>query len=269
MAAKRASPPERWAALFVEGANVLTPRGRNDLQELWRFQCQIVSVFPPDHLDVYGFTKQQIVIMDPLHAALPGAGKIPLDVFIEREFKKKPFDILVIAFDAHPKNQAIPLVEGQTFPCLRVEKDFVLTHLAASKVLPQRFRNAARRLLNHYGMNRAAPRASVRPPLGEVELVYMEPTFEGLLLQDTAALRGVFGLQKTPKDWPALPYTEDRPDFALRKIVNAYHRRGPKYLRLTYDSAKHAWAQEILRNAAPTSPIWAHAIVQRLIKVLV
>jgi len=256
-------------ALFVEGANKQTPRGRDDLQELWRFLCGNISVFPTDRIDVYGFTKQQIVIMDPARAGMPGAAKIPLDVFIERAFQKQAFDRLVIAFDAYPANQAIPLVDGQAFPCLRVEKDFVLSRLAESRVLPEPFRDAAAQLLAHYVANRAAPRAGVRPPFGEVELVYMGPIFEAMLLQDVTALRTVFGLKKAPASWPALPYAGDRPDFALRKIVNAHHRKGPEYLRLSYDAAKHAWAQEILRNAPETSAIWEHAIAQRLTKVLV
>jgi hypothetical protein len=104
--------------------------------------------------------------------------------------------------------------------------------------------------------------------MGEVELVYMDPTFEAMLLQDSAALRCVFGLDRAPRGWPSLPYAEDRPDFALRKIVNDHCRSGPSYLRVRYDAAKHAWAQEILRSAAPTSAIWDHDIVKRLGKLL-
>lgn len=269
MAKMRAEKDDGRVALFVEGVNRETPRGRDDLQELWRFLCGNISAFPPDRIDVHGFTKQQIVIMNPSHATMPGAAKIPLDVFIERTFKKQAFDRLVIAFDAHPANQEIPLVEGQTSPCLRVEKDTVLSHLATSRVLPKPFRTAAARLLAHYAKNRAAPRVRARPPIGEVELVYMDPMFEAMLLQDVAALRATFGLKRAPKDWPVLPYADDRPDFALRRIVNEHRLAGPGYLRLPYDAAKHAWAQELLRNAVETSAIWKHAIVQRLTKVLV
>jgi hypothetical protein len=150
-----------------------------------------------------------------------------------------------------------------------VEKDFVLSHLAASRVLPETFRAAAEQLLDHYAENRAIPRVCARPPLGEVELVYMNPTFEAMLLQDVKALRAVFKLKKAPADWPTLPYTDDRPDLALPMIVNKHRLAGPEYLRLPYKAAKHAWAQEILRNAVETSAIWEHAIVQRLTKVLV
>lgn len=269
MGTTRAKRSERRVALFVEGVNRETPRGRDDLLELWRFLCGSISAIPSDRIDVHGFTKQQIVIMNPSHAAMPGAAKIPLDVFIERAFKKQAFDRLVIAFDAHPANQEIPLVEGQTSPCLRVEKDAVLSRLATSRLLPEPFRTAAARLLAHYAENRAAPRARARPPIGEVELVYMDPMFEAMLLQDITALRAAFGLKRAPTGWPALPYADDRPDFALRKIVNEHRHAGPEYLRLPYDAAKHAWAQEILRNAVETSAIWKHAIVQRLTKVLI
>ena len=268
MAARRANPPERRVALFVEGTTVLTPRGRNDLAELWRYQCSQISSLPPDRLDVLGFSKQQIVLMDAAHAHMAGAGKVPLDVAIERQYRRQAFDDLVIAFDAHPANQAIRLVEGDELPCLRHEKDFVLERLAASEILPAAFRAAAQRLLRHYAANRARPRADTRPPIGQVELVYMDPTFEAMLLQDCAALRRVFGLASAPGGWPSLPFAEDRPDFALRKIVNEHRRTGPNHLRLTYDAAKHAWAQEILRNARPSSPIWAHDIATRLGKVL-
>jgi hypothetical protein len=266
--ATRRSPAQRRIGFFVEGTRALTPRDRDDLLELWRYQCSRVSSFPPAQLDVYGFSKQQIVIMDPAHAAMPGAGKIPLDVAIEQRFNARPFQDLVIAFDAYPANQAIRLDPREPCPCLRVEKDFVLRRFVASKILPPQFRVSAGRLLTRYQANRGQPRAPTRPPLGEVELIYMEPTFESLLLQDESALRRVFGLRRTPNTWPALPHTGDRPDFVLREIVNKHRKAGPNHLRLLYDAAKHAWAQEVLRNALQTSAIWEHAIADRLRKVL-
>lgn len=262
-------PTERRIALFVEGTNLPTPRNRDDLVELWRHQCGVLSAFPRDHLDVYGFTKQQIVIMSPEHdVRLPGAGKIPLDVMIERRHREKPFDGLVIAFDAYPANQAIALQPPLQTPCLRVEKDFVLRWLARSKILPQQFRDQAACLLAHYDANRALPRAAARPPMGELELLYMDPTFEALVLEDPGALRAVFGFKKTPTTWPALPPSGSRPDFVLRTIVQAHHKIGPKHLRLRYDAAKHAWAHEILKHAAVGSAIWQHPIAARLKKVL-
>jgi hypothetical protein len=256
-------------ALFVEGLNAPTPIVRDDLQQLWRYQCEKVSTLPPDQLDVYGFTKMQIVFMGSAGEKIRAAGKVPLDIAIERAFNKRAFASLVVAFDAHPKNQAITLVEDVKLPCLRLEKDFVLERFAESKILPAPFREAAHRLRAHYEVTRAKPRPRGRPPIGDVEVVYMDPTFEAMLLQDVAALRRVFGHERTPRDWPPLPYTGERPDFALRKIVDASYRRGPKYLRQRYDARKHAWAQEILRAAAGGSPIWQHTIVQRLAKVLV
>lgn len=273
MAAQRKAKPQRKAApprvgLFVEGRRQPTPGERDDLLELWRYQCGRVSHFPPEQLDVYGFSKQQIVIMDPAHAAIPIAGKISLDVEIEQKFKARPFQYLLIAFDAIPANQAIQLNRDEQSPCLRAEKNFLLERLAKSTILPSQFCAAAARLLAHYQKNRSEPRAPKRPPIGAVELIYMDPTFESLVLQDERAIRSLFELKKTPSAWPALPPEGERPDFVLRKIVNAHRICGPKHLRVPYDAAKHAWAQEILRNAPANSPIWQHPIAVRLQKVL-
>jgi len=259
----------RRIALFVEGTVHLTPSHRNDLQELWRYQCQKLSAFPPEQLDVYGFNKQQILLMDPAHRQMAAAGKIPLDVAIEREHKALPFQTLIVAFDAHPANQAIQLIQGQLSPCFRLEKDFVLRSFAESAMLPEEFRTEAARLLAHYHANRATPRPAARPPLGDVELVYMDPMFESLVLQDAHALRAVFGLKRTPHTWPALPHTGDRPDWDLGEIVGLHWKKaGPKHLRLPYRAAKHAWAQEVLKKASANSAIWAHPIAARLKKVL-
>lgn len=274
MAARRSArskPPARDAeprrvGLFVEGVTLQTPQRRDDLRELWRDQCRVLGRFPPDRIDVYGFTKQQLVLMAPEHAALPGAGKVPLDVFIELKHREVPFHTLVVAFDAIPANQAIKVAPRA--PCLRLEKDFVLERFAASDRLPLPFRAASRALLTHYQGSRGRPRDATRPPIGDVELVYMEPTFEALVLQDVRALRAVFDLKKTPKTWPALPHTGGRPDFALRTIVDAHFKTGPRYLRVPYDARKHAWAHEVLKKASPTSPIWRHPIAERLRKVL-
>lgn len=266
MAAK-SSAVTRRVALFVEGTSLPTPSRRNDLQELWRHLGERVSQFPRDQLDVYGFSKQQIIIMHPKHAAMPGAGKIPLDVAIDLRYRERPFQGLVVAFDAYPANQAIEIVRGA--PCLRLERDFVLRQFAASRLLPPQFRAGARSLLTHYRRALGQARDATRPPLGDVEIIYMDPMFEALVLQDAAALRGVFGLSRTPNDWPALPYSDSRPDFALGKIVNEHRKDGPKHLRLPYAAAKHSWAHEVLRHAPPTSAIWSHVIASRLAKLLV
>ncbi len=265
MAARRSAPPVR-VGLFVEGVSLLTPRGRDNLRELWRYQCGKVSQFPPDRVDVYGFSKQQLVLMAPSHAGVPGAGKMPLDVFIERKHQETPFHILIVAFDAFPANQAIKVIPGA--PCLRLEKDFLLERFKMSELLPPPFRAAAAALLAHYRGNRGQPRTGTRPPFGNVEVVYMEPTFEALLLQDDKALRAVFGLRKTPKTWPAFPHVGQRPDAVLRKIVDAHCRSGPNYLRVPYDAGKHAWAHEVLKKAPTTSAIWTHVIAERLRKAL-
>jgi len=254
----------RHVGLFVEGVNTLTSRSRDDLAELWRHQCSRLG--RTSDVAVYGFSKHQLVLMDP-GQKLPNKTKIPLDVFIKQKFDEEPFDVLIIAFDAEPENQAITTVpEGQA-PCLRLEKDFVLTRLADSSFVPERFRRASRQLLAHYERQRATPRPPSVPPIGAVELVYMAPMFEDLILHDRIALRDVFGLSKTPKSWPELE-GQRRPDFVLKKIVDAHRRTGPKHLRVTFDAAKHAWALEVLRKARENSPIWTHPIAERVRKVV-
>lgn len=256
----------RRTALFVEGTNILTPHGRDDLRDLWRYACSQLTPFPVDQLDVYGFSKLQVVIMDPAHASLPTANRIPLDILIEKTFADRPFESLLVAFDAHPANQALAPTKGG--PCLRLEKDFVLERLSQSPRMPDRFRRAADQLLDHYRNNRGQPRATRRPPIGDLELIYMAPSFEALVLQDESPLRALFGLKKTPKTWPQIPPRSNRPDFVLRAIVDEHHRSGPAHLRVRYDAAKHAWAKEILRLASRTSRIWTHEIAQRIHKVV-
>jgi hypothetical protein len=268
----RREEAEQRLALFVEGINIEGPRGRDDLRELWRYACSRLSAWSAERLDVYGFSKQQLVMMGAQSAPM-AAGKVPLDVLIEQKHRECPFVRLVVAFDAEPANQAIGIgaAKGASpqMPCLRLEKDFVLEHFAQSAMLPPFLKRAASVLLSNYGGNRGRPRASRRPPIADIELIYMAPMFEALVLEDVAALRAVFGLKKTPRDWPALPLENARPDFELRKIVDAHRKHGPTHLRTSYKQSKHAWAHEILKNADQASPIWRHPVAERIRKVLV
>jgi hypothetical protein len=257
----------RRIGLFVEGKNLLGPHGRDGLRDLWHFKCAALRGVPSAHIDVHGFIKDQLEYMAPKHAASPPpSGQPKLDVLIEVHHRKSRFDRLIVAFDAHPANQAAGVVSKT--PCLRLEKDFVLECFAKSAFLPAAFRTASAALLTHYRAHRGQSRAPTRPPIGDVELVFMEPTFEAAVLQDAAALRRVFGLASVPAAWPRFPVTSLRPDFVFRDIVNRHRRQGPLYLRTHYDADKHAWAREVLRNAGPGSKIWQHEISQRLDKAL-
>ena len=243
-------PAGAHVALFVEGTSELTPNKRDDLAALWKSLCQRVGA-SSDRIAVHGFTKQQLVLMKPNREVVV-AGKVPFDVLVALKHRESPFDRLVVAFDALPENQAVLELPGGS--CLASERDFLLRELAKSRVLPVRFRKSAEALLTYYVGHRGKPRARTRPPLGDVETIYMDPCFEAVVMTDASALRRVFSLESVPAAWPRTPFRGRRPDFALAKIVNEHRDKGPTYLRQPYKERKHAWAHEVVRQAA--DPTW-------------
>jgi len=247
-------------ALFVEGTNELTPKKRDDLAALWRSLCERVGA-SSDRIAVHGFTKQQLVLMKPKRDVVV-AGKVPFDVLVALKYGESPFDRFVVAFDALPENQAVLELPGGS--CLASERDFLLRELSKSRVLPDRFRRSAEALLTYYSHHRGKVRTRTRPPLGDVEAIYMDPCFEAVVMTDASALRSVFSLGRVPAAWPRMPFRGRRPDFELAKIVNEHRDKGPTYLRQPYKERKHAWAQEVVRQAAARSPLFAHPIAHRL-----
>lgn len=257
------SEPTR-IGLFVEGTNELTPGGRDDLAELWRGLAERVGGVPT-RIDVHGFTKQQLVLLDP-GSTIKVAFKLALDVHIERKHKLREFDRLVIAFDALPANQNV--VSAGLGSCLATERDFLLSGLARSAILPQRFKASAAALLKHHSDNRGVARPRTQPPFGDVEVIYMEPDFESLVLTDPVAVRKVFSLSRAPNTWPKMPYLGKDPAVAFMRIVDAHRRNGPVYLRQPYKARKHAWAHEVVKHATVQSALFTHVIAERL-RVLV
>jgi len=254
------TPKPAGTALFVEGTLELTQGRRSDLKELWTYlAARVGGEIAP--LEVHGFTKQQLVLLDP-KTSITVAGKIPLDVHIHLKHAASAFRRLVIAFDALPANQAV-LDFGRP-SCLASERDFLLSGLARSEVLAPRFKQAAGALLAHYKGNRARPRTRTRPPLGDVEVIYMDPSFEALLMTDAAAIRRLFSLERAPNAWPKMPFRGTHPEFELAKLIDAHRLAGPPHLHQRFRERKHAWAQEIVRHASATSPLFRHDIAVRL-----
>ena len=252
--------------LFVEGTSELTPDRRADLAELWRYLCdRLGATSNRQVLGVHGFTKQQLVLMAS-PAAVTVAPRIPLDALVARQHDETPFDRIVVAFDALPANQEVLDLPGGS--CLASERDFLLKKFSESAVLDRRFKASAGSLLRHYRSHRGQPRVRTRPPLGDVEVIYMAPMFEALVMTDAAAIRKVFGLERVPRNWPKIPFRGPRPDFAFAKIVDDHRGDGPTYLRQPYKERKHAWAQEVMRKAGPESPLLAHVIARRLAELV-
>lgn len=262
----RATRARRWA-LFVEGTRRLDPSEAGDLAELWRELCGKVSVVAPAQLSVHGFSKGELVAMDPKHKDR----RVPLDVQIATTFDGSPFEVLLVAFDAHPRNQALqPQASGVARkrgrrPCRREETHFVLRHFAQSAVLPEPFKRDAKNLLAHYEATpKPGARSAGRPPRGSLDLLYMEPEFESLLASDDAPLLELFQLRKRPKDWPRFPAAE--PKGALAGIIDETKGSPPGHLRRPFRAAAHAWGRAILQHTRDDK-LLQHSIAARL-KVL-
>lgn len=259
----RATRARRWA-LFVEGGRRLVPTEKDDLSALWTEFCSKVSKSPPAQLEVHGFSKGDLVAMDPKHKDLG----VRLDAQIATAFDGSPFEVLLVAFDAHPKNQALqPQASGAARkrggrPCRREETHFVLRHFAQSPVLPEPFKRDAGELLAHYEATpKPEPRRPGRPPRGSLDLLYMAPEFESLLAADEAPLLSLFGLRKKPKDWPRFPASE--PKDAIARIIDETRGAPPGHLRRPFRSSAHAWAREILRRTR-NEKLLQHPIAARL-----
>lgn len=262
----RATRARRWA-LFVEGGRRLVPTEKDDLSALWTEFCSKVSKSPPAQLEVHGFSKGDLVAMDPKHKDLG----VRLDAQIATAFDGSPFEVLLVAFDAHPKNQALqPQASGAARkrggrPCRREETHFVLRHFAQSAVLPEPFKRDARELLVHYEATpKPGPRSAGRPPRGSLDLLYMEPEFESLLAADDAPLLELFQLRKRPKEWPRFPAAE--PKCALAGIIDETKGSPPGHLRRPFRATAHAWGRAILQHTRDDK-LLQHSIAARL-KVL-
>ncbi len=262
MSRGRGSTQPRFG-LFVEGASNLLPRGRDDLRDLWRTLCEHFNV-APDRVDVCGITKGQILAMDLPHG-VQLTTRDRLDATVDIEHRRNPFDVLIIAFDALPPNQNL-LAKA----CLRTEVNFVLERFQNSSVLPAAFRAEAAALLQRYKANPATPRGVGRPPRGAMDIIYMAPKFEGLVLTDESAWRRVFQLKRTPNQWPRMGTSDTHLEQRFEKVVRVGRSEGvpPKHVRGDATTAKHAWAREAIRHAGANSALWKHEIAVRLGQVL-
>jgi hypothetical protein len=245
----------RRFGLFVEGANYALGR-HDELSDLWTDLCAHFGVAGAD-VDVHGFSKGDILAMAP-PAGVTLPVKRPLDALVRIAHRQKAFDVLIVCFDATPPNDLVP-------NCLPGEVEFVLGHFAASTILPDQFRRDAERLCRHYrSQPKPEPRAPGRPPRSSVDVLYMDPQFEALVLADVAPWLGVFGLRRRPKDWPSMRWT-GRLDDLLVRVVEAGRRHGqaPRHLHAGDVRAhKHAWAREAVRCASRR--VWETQIATRL-----
>ncbi|HRI69764.1 MAG TPA: hypothetical protein PK156_36295 [Polyangium sp.] len=246
----------RNVAIFTEGSDYTDLRGRKPLIELWRELCN--RLYPTSAtFHIYGISKAQIVALgEP--PKTPGSREA-LDVFIERMYQKYAFDVIIVAFDRIPKNQLVP------FECMRAEINFILERFVARKYLAPELLDSGQALLEHYANNPGCSRDAGRPPRGMIDVLYMDPMFEALLVMDESAVMRALGLKRRPKDWPKFDPSNLHPDSnILAHAVKFASEDIRRLIRGDMKSHKHDWALQIIRSADTDARIFQHPIAQRL-----
>jgi hypothetical protein len=246
----------RNIALFVEGSDYTDLRGRKPLTELWTELCSRLAVAPPA-LHIFGITKAQIVALNETQKT-PGSREA-LDIFIERMDQKYAFDVVIVAFDSVPRNQHIP------HGCMRSEVNFVLDHFIRRRRLSDQWIESARSLLDYYANHPRLPRGPGRPPRVNLDILYMDPMFEALLVADETSVLRAVGRERRPKDWPKFDFTNQRPDSNV--LAHAVKFATPdvrRIIRGDMKSHKHDWALQIVRGADASANIFQHPIARRL-----
>lgn len=264
--------PKRVVGLFVEGSRVTDPL-RDDFAKLWKFLSEHCGHSDID-LEIVGISKGDIIQLRDLPprqtatalakgVTQASGGSEGLDVVIQRLHAKRPLDRVIIAFDRWPANQHIP-AEDQALPCpMRPEVAFVLDKLARSSKLDERFRGAADRLRERYGSPATLmPRVGA---LGPVEVLFMDPMFESLLVNDERTVRKALNVgNRPPKDWPKFKTAERELDKVVLDPAVKAAIRG----RASYSSAKARWGYTIVKTAAPDAKLWEHPLARRLCRLL-
>ena len=264
--------PKRIVGLFVEGSRGTDPL-RDDFAKMWELLCKHCG-HDDIELQIVGISKGNIIELRDLQpratatALVKGAtqlsgGKESLDVAIQRLHVAKPLDRVIIAFDRWPSNQFIS-VEDQKLACpMRPEVTFVLDKLAKSSKLDDKLKEATRGLLERYRSgDTLTPRAGA---LGRVEVLFMDPMFEALLVHDEPTVRKALGVvDKAPKNWPTFKTLERALDKAVLDPAVQSAIRG----RHSYSGAKARWGHTIVKAAAPDAKLWKHPLTQRLCRLL-
>jgi hypothetical protein len=263
-------------ALFVE-ASETAPSAR-DLDSVRRIWNALLApalglrAFAP----VVGISKKHLVAMDPRNPPMSGAAE-PLDALMARTLKRATFDAAVVAWDL------IPAWNPGGFYCRWDETLDFYRMLSGSAHLPSEFKARAAARVAELDA-RTAPSARPGPPepcKGEVLALCMEPMFEGLLVENEAAVRRALGVERRRiRGWPARGWGdsgERHPDQALLApavLALTLHRpRLPVARRVHGDfrTNKHGWGAALLEGLLVEergrAQILAHPIAVRLAEI--
>lgn len=248
--------------IFAEGPEPTAPREQQEaFDALWRGLCNRLSG-AVGKLFVYGFSKAQILALDASSVVL-GASREPLDVLVERMYRRDGFENAVIAFDRFPVNTLVP------HSCLRSEVNFILQHFKRRKLLPPHIQEEVSSLLRRYSLYPEQPRGPGRPPRGPLDFVYMDPEFEALLTFDEPTVCRTLGVDHKPKDWPSFRRQTRNPGLHILNPALVFaSEEVRRKVRGTMKTNKHGWAAWIIGQAGDESRLFQHEIALRLQTIL-
>lgn len=258
-----AAPQPVDFGIFAEGSDPTDP-AHDHFRTLWRDDLCARLGAAAERIRIYPFFKLQIELLgDPVGVQTSvGSTREPLDLLIRRSYERDRFRTAVIAFDRTPPNKALKT------PCLRTEVNFILKGIVNRRLLEDLpFHQEAERLLEHYRIHPRTPRGPGRPPRGCLDLLYMDPEFEGLFDEPTV-LRAL-GLTRRPRGWPTFDRRAQYPARdILSKAVELASKDVKGRVRGSMDTNKHGWAGWILRQAEAEARLFRHPIVERLRTIL-
>ena len=247
---------QRSVAIFTEGDTYTDLWGRVPLVELWKELCSKLTPTPPS-LHVFGINKAQILALDETQRT-PGSREA-LDVFVERMYQRHAFDIAILAFDGIPENQLRP------GGCMRKEVNFILEHFVHRKQLSEIWVRSAEQLLEQYEQHPGCSRGIGRPPRVDLDILYMAPMFEGMLVSDESTVLHALGLKRRPKGWPKFDDKNLYPDTQiLAHAVKFASKEVRRIICGDMKSHKHDWALQMIRCASSGAKLFSHPIAQRL-----
>lgn len=243
--------------IFAEGAHYTSTRGWDALVELWSALADLHGVMK-DRVDVHSFHKGQIELMSEA-PEFEYAGALALDAAISMAHRAKPFDVLIIAFDALPQNSKL-----REAGCL-AEMRWIFERFVARKILPQPFIADAKALLEHYSVEGVrTPRKRDYWP--RVDAIFMEPEFEALVICDEGLVRRALKVGKNPRPWPK--FRKHPPKHVLDVAIEAAGGTVRRRVRGDIKSNRHGWALEIVRCASDSTQFMSHGIMVRFHQLL-
>jgi hypothetical protein len=243
--------------VFAEGAHYTSTRGWDAFVALWKALAGFHGL-AGDRVDVYGFHKGQIELMDGA-PKFEYAGATALDAYIAMAHDKKPFDILIVAFDALPENSKL-----RETGCL-AEMRWVFERFVARGVLPELLVADAQHLLTHYSVEQGrVPRQRNYWP--RVDAIFMEPEFETLVVCDEGLVRRALQVGQNPRPWPK--FKKHPPKRVLDTAIAAAGEGVRRRVRGDIKSNRHGWALEIVKRAPESTLFMSHGIMVRLQRLL-